>query len=74
MKNCVKLLNGRMTNESSSNPTFQNISTIDYFLCCLMLFKYINNFIVREPNPLFSDGHSALELVLYILLITGMGT
>ena len=52
-----------MTNDSSNNTTFRrNISTIDYFMCCPLLFKYINNFIVHEHNPLFSDGHSALEL------------
>ncbi|KAK2180782.1 hypothetical protein NP493_426g02017 [Ridgeia piscesae] len=52
-----------MTNDSSDNPTFKNINTIDYFLCCPLLFKYINNFIVYDGNPLFSDGHSVLERV-----------
>ena len=63
------IVNGRMTNDSSSNTTFRNISTIDYFLCCPLLFKYINNFIVHEHNPLFSDGHSALELSIDTPLI-----
>ena len=54
----------RMTNDSSGNPTFKNISTINYSLCCPLLFKYINNCIVYDGNPLFSDGHSVLELVL----------
>ena len=29
----VLTVNGRMTNDSSGNSTFKNISTIDYFLC-----------------------------------------
>ena len=58
-----------MTNDSSGNPTFKNISTIDYFLCCPLLFKHINNFIVYDGNPLFSDGHSVLELVLNTKII-----
>ena len=58
-----------MTNDSSGNPTFKNINTIDYFLCCPLLIKCINNFIVYDGNPLFSDGHSVLELVLNIKAI-----
>ena len=54
----VLIVNGRMTNDSSGNPTFKN--TIDYSLCCPLLFKYINNVIVYDGNPLFSDGHSVL--------------
>ena len=54
------IVNGRITNDSSSNTTFRNISTINYFLCCPLLFKYSNTCIVHEHNPLFSDGHSAL--------------
>ena len=57
------IVNERMINDSSGNPTFKNISTIDYFLCCPLLLKYINNFIVYDGSPLFSDGHSVLELV-----------
>ena len=57
----VSIVNGRMTNDLSGNPTFKNISTIDYFLCSPLLFKHINNFIVYDGNPLFSDR---LELVL----------
>ena len=67
------MVNGRMTNASSSNNTFRNISTIDYFLCCPLLFKYINHFIVHENNPLFSDGHSALELSIDRPLIVEVG-
>ena len=67
------IVNGRMTNDSSSNTTFRNISTIDYCLCCPLLFKYINNFIVHEHNPLFSDGHSALELSINTPLIVEVG-
>ena len=47
--------------------------TIDYFLCCPLQFKYINNFIVHEHNPLFSDGHSALELSINAPLIVEVG-
>ena len=57
----VLIVNGRRTNDSSGNPTFNNISTIDYFLCCPLLLKYINNFNVYDRNPLFSYGHSVLE-------------
>ena len=64
------IVNGRMTNASSSNTTFRNISTIDYVLCCPLLFKYINNFIVHENNPMFSDGHSALELSIDTSVVT----
>ena len=66
------IVNGRMTNASSSN-TFRNISTIDYFVCCPLLFKYINNCNVHENNPLFSDGHSALELSIDTPLIVEVG-
>ena len=58
-----------MPHYSSGNPTFKNISTIDYFLCCPLLFQYINNFIVHDGNPSFSDGHSVLEMVLATGLI-----
>ncbi len=67
------IVKGRMTNASSSNTTFGNIITIDYFLCCPLLFKYINNFIVHENNPMFSDGHSALELSIDTALIVEVG-
>ena len=67
------IVNGRMTNASSSNTTFRNISTIDYFLCCPLLFKYINIIIVHENIPLFSDGHSALELSIDTPLIVEVG-
>ena len=67
------IVNGRMTYASSSNTTFRNISTIDYFLCCPLLFKYINNFIVHETNTLFSDGHSALELSIDTPWIVELG-
>ena len=60
---------GSMIIDSSGNPTFKNISTIDYFLCCPLLFKYINNFIVYDGNPLFSNGHSVLVVVLNTKLI-----
>ena len=60
----VLIVNGRMTNDSSGNPTFKNISTIDYFLCYPLLVIYINNVIVYDGNPLFSDGHSVVESVL----------
>ena len=39
-----------------------------------MLFKHINDFIVHDGDPLFSDGHSVLELVLHTILIVGTGT
>ena len=67
------IVNGRMTNYSSSNTSFRNISTIDYLLCCPLLFKFINNCIVHEHNPLFSDGHSALELIIEPPLIVEVG-
>ena len=54
----------KMPHYSSGNPTFKNISTIDYFLCCPLLFQHINIFIVHDSNPSFSDGHSVLEMVL----------
>ena len=57
----------------SKLTTFRNISTVDYFLCCPLLFKYINNFIVHENNPLFSDSHSALELSIATPLIVEVG-
>ena len=61
----VLIVNGRMSNNSSGNSTFKNISIIvDYFLCCPLLFKYTNNFIVYDGNPLFSYEDSVLELVL----------
>ena len=65
----VLIVNGRMPHYSCGNPTFKNISTIDYFLCCPLLFQYINNFIVHDGNPSFSDGHSVLEMVLATGLI-----
>ena len=60
----VLIVNGRMTNGSSGNPTFKKGSTIDCFICYPLLFKYINNVSVYDGNPLFSDGHSVVELVL----------
>ena len=65
----VLIVNRRMPHYSSGNPTFKNISTIDYFLCCPLLFQYINNFIVHDGNPSFSDGRSVLEMVLATGLI-----
>ena len=35
--------------------------------------KYINNCIDHERNPLFSDGHSALELSIDTPLIVEVG-
>ena len=67
------IVNGRMTNYSSSNTTFRNIITIDYLLSYPLLFKFINNCIVHEHNPLFSDGHSALELSIDTPLIVEVG-
>ena len=67
------IVNGRITNDSRYNPTFKHISTTDYCLCCPVLFKHINNFIVHDGNSLFSDGHSVLRLVLDTVLIAGTG-
>ena len=53
-----------MYNASNVNPIFKNSNTIDYFLWCPSLFKYINNFIVHDGNPLFADDHSMLEQVI----------
>ena len=63
------IANGRMSYASNGNPIFKNISTIDYFVWCPSLFKYINNFIVHDRNPLFSVCHSMLELVLSTVVI-----
>ena len=43
-----------------------SVGTIDYFLCCPLLFQHINNCIVHDGNPSFSDGHrpSVRETVL----------
>ena len=49
----VLILNGRMPHYSSGNPTFKNISTIDYFLCCPLLFQHINNFIQDSRLKIF---------------------
>ena len=59
------IVKGRMTNDSSGNSTFKNISTIvDYFLCCPLLFKYTNNLILYDGTALFSDEHSVQNLCL----------
>ena len=68
----VFTVNGRMTNDFSSNHTFNNISVIDYCLCCPLLCKHINHLIVHDGNPLFSDGHSVL--LHDTVLIAGIGT
>ena len=70
----VLIVNGRMPHYSSGNPTFKNISTIDYLLCCPLLFQHINNFILHGGNPSFSDGHSVLEMVLATGLIVTKDT
>ena len=40
----VLIVNGRMPHYSSANRTFKNIGTIDYFLCCPMLFQHNQSF------------------------------
>ena len=40
------------------------MALLSQLLCCPLLFQHINNFIVHDSNPSFSDGHSVLEMVL----------
>jgi len=44
--------------------TFKESSVIDYMLASLDLFKCVNIFLIREVDPLYSDGHNILHLEL----------
>ena len=71
----LKILNGRISGDSLGRPTFHGksgVSVIDYAICDQDLFRYITNFIVREPSSL--SDHSPITTWLNINTVSDQMT
>lgn len=64
--NGLFILNGRTKGNSTFNTTCKNVSTIDYFLSSVYMFKYVNSIHVHDFCELLSDAHNAVSLKLEI--------
>ena len=65
--NNLYILNGRTASDKDIGIcTCKNSSTIDYFLSSANIFCIIHDFFVDEFNPLLSDVHSPVSLVLNV--------
>lgn len=62
--NNLFILNGRTKGDEGGHTTFNNISTIDYFICSTNLFKSIRSLSVLDMCPMVSDLHNPVSLVL----------
>ena len=61
--NNLFILNGRMgSDKDKGNFTFRHTSVIDYILASVESLKLLNDFDIIETDPIFSDGHSLLQL------------
>ena len=61
--NNLFILNGRMgSDKDKGNFTFRHTSVIDYMLASVESLKLLNDFDIIETDPIFSDGHSLLQL------------
>ena len=58
------ILNGRTRGDEEGMTTFNDISTIDYYVCTTNLFKHVNKLNVLEMCPLLSDAHCPIALTL----------
>lgn len=60
-------LNGRYGIESSKF-TFRDLSVLDYNVCKIKAYKYLNYFRILSTDCILSDGHSLLDFILKINL------
>lgn len=66
--NNLFILNGRLFKDKNiGNYTFRDKSVIDYAIASADCFEHIINFEIFETDPLFSDGHNAIHLTIYLL-------
>ena len=63
-QNNLFILNGRTEGDVDGMTTFNDISTIDYYVCTTNLFKHIETLNVLEMCPLLSDAHCPIALTL----------
>ena len=60
--NNLLILNGRCGyDKSKGSLTFRNRSTIDYFVVSLECLQFVNNFVVTDLDPTYSDGHALIS-------------
>ena len=50
------------SDKDKGNFTFRHTSVIDYMLASVEFLKLLNDFDIIEIDPIFSDGHSLLQL------------
>ena len=50
------------SDKDKGNFTFRHTSVIDYMLASVESLKILNDFDIIETDPIFSDGHSLLQL------------
>ena len=61
--NNIVILNGRFGYQSSKH-TFRDLSVIDYTVCSIDGYKYVDYFKVIPTDSIMSDGHALLEFTL----------
>lgn len=60
--NNIFILNGRAGSDSGVGTfTFRDKSVLDYVIATADCFELFGSFCIYETDPLFSDGHNALE-------------
>ena len=59
--NNLFILNGRLDGDNTGNFTFRKTSVIDYVIASTDMFQFLRRFVVKETDPIFSDGHCALS-------------
>ena len=63
--NNLLIANGRIGKDKNiGSLTFRNTSLIDYTICSVNTLEMVHDFEVIELDPLFSDGHSLLSVIL----------
>ena len=63
--NNIFILNGRAGSDSGlGNYTFRDKSVLDYVIATADCFEFVRSFRIHETDPLFSDGHNAIEWTL----------
>jgi len=64
--NNLFILNGRSGSDNTvGNFTFRDRSVIDYVISSAENFESLQTFDIVETDPLYSDGHNALEWKIY---------
>ena len=65
--NNLFILNGRLFRDKNLGSfTFRDRSTIDYVIATAECFEMFTEFEVIETDPIFSDGHNALQFAIDI--------